>query len=217
MAFFFNLTKRAPSFNDDFVKMPGAHGPKPSLSGGLHTLTTVQDGAFISMAGNEIVTPLKGCWEIIWRDGAPSGTILFGFEIDQDYNRNDATLPKGTIYVSFNTWTSEGLKQAQSIKERSTMRANSALQKKDKELAKMTETNNVLRKARHYYNALSAAEVYSTQPNTRMKLVPSFDEVVHFEGGMYVSTTGKVWTKKLPTGKPVVLGRAKMKSISKEV
>jgi len=213
----FDLTKEAPSFNDDFVKMPGVHGPRPSLSGGLNTLKVIQDGSFISMAGIETVKPLKGCWEIIWMDGARSGALLCGFETEKDYKRNDATLPKGTVYISFNTWSSEGLKQAQETKERSTKRAMSALKKKDEELAKMAETNNVLQKARHYYNALSAAEVYFMEPNARMKLIPSSDEVVHFEGDMYVSTEGKVWTQELPSGKPVVFGTAKMKSVSKEV
>jgi hypothetical protein len=211
----FDLTKRSPSFNDDFVKMPGVHGLKPSLSGGLNTLTTVQDGSYISMSGSEFVKPSKGSWEIIWSNGSPSGSILCGFEIDQDYKRNDAVLPKGTVYVSFNTWTSEGLKHAQGIKERSTKKANTALMKKDDELAKMKETNNVLHKAFHYYNALNAAEAYSKLPNSKMKVVPSSEEVVHFGGDMYVSTKGLVWTQKLPTGKPTIFGNAHMKSVSK--
>lgn len=213
----FDLTKRAPGFNDEFVKMPGVHGPKPSLSGGLNTLTTVQDGYFVSMAGSETVKSSKGCWEIIWKDGAPSGSILCGFEIDRDYKRNDATLPKGTVYVSFNTWSSEGLKQAQDIKQRSTKRANNAKLKKDEEIAKMIETNNVIQKVRHYYNALSATEVYMKQPTARMEVVPSSDEVIHFEGDMYVSTKGQVWTRNHPTGNPIILGTARMDSASKEL
>jgi len=213
----FGLTKRPPSFNDDFVKMPGLHGPKPSLSGGLNALTTIQHGSFISMAGNEVVKPSKGCWEIIWSNNAPSGSMLCGFEIDQDYKRNDATLPKGTVYVSFNTWTSEGLKHAQNIKERSSKRASEALEKKHEELAKMRETNNPLEKARHYYNAMSAAEVHAKQPNDqKMKVIPSSEEVIRIEEDMYVSTNGQVWTQNLPSGRPVVLGTARMKSFSKD-
>lgn len=213
----FDLTKQTPSFKNDFVKMPGWHGPTPSLSGGLNALTTVQDGSFISMAGSEIVKPLKGCWEIMWRDGAPSGSLLCGFEIDKDYKRNDATLPKGTVYIAFNTWSSEGLKKAQDFKDRSSKKANNALQKRKDEIAKMKETSNVLEKARHYYNALSAAEQYTKEPNSKMKLVPSSDEVIHFEGSMQVSTKGQVWTQNLPGGKPILLGSARMKSVPKEI
>jgi len=213
----FDLSKEAPTFNNDFVKMPGLHGLKSSLSGGLNSLNTVQDGSFISMTGIETVKPLKGCWEIIWKEGAENGSILCGFETEKDYKRNDATLPQGTVYVSFNAWSSKGLKQAQDTKKRTTKLANDALHKKHEELAKMAETNNMLQKARHYYNALSAAEAYSKQPKARMELIPNTDEVVHFEGDMYVSTNGHVWTQDLPTGKPSVLGTANMKLMSKEV
>jgi len=213
----FDLTKQTPSFKNDFVKMPGLHGPTPSLSGGINTLATVQDGSFISMAGSETVKPLSGCWEIIWRDGAPCGSLICGFEIDQDYKRNDATLPMGTVYVSFNMWTSEGLKQAQDYKDRSSKKANSAQQKRIEEIEKMRETTNVLEKARHYYNALSAAEEYTKQPISKINLVPSSDEVLHFEGNMQVSTKGTVWTQNLPDGKPITLGSARMQSVSKEI
>jgi len=213
----FDLSKHTPNFDDEYVKMPGVHGPKSSTSGGLKTLNIVQDGSFISMAGCETVTPTKGCWEIIWKEGAKNGSLLCGFETRKDYNRNDATLPQGTVYVSFNTWSSEGLKQAQNFKERSSKRATNALQRKDEELAKMAETTNMLQKARHYYNALSAAEEYSKQPNARMELIPNTDEVVLLKGNIFVSTNGHVWTQDLPTGKPTVLGTAKMKLIPKEV
>mmetsp|Transcript_5772 Transcript_5772/g.14419 ORF Transcript_5772/g.14419 Transcript_5772/m.14419 type:complete len:279 (-) Transcript_5772:241-1077(-) len=212
----FDLTKQIPNSNDEFVKMPGVHGPKPSSSGGIKTLNIVQDGSFISMAGCETVKPMKGCWEIIWKEGAKSGSLLCGFETGKNYNRNDATLPQGIVYVSFNTWSSEGLKRAQELKERTSKRANGALQRKDEELAKMAETTNVFQKALHYYNALSAAEVYARRPHARMELVPNTDQVAHFKEDMYVSTNGHVWTQELPSGKPSVLGTAKMQLISND-
>ena len=213
----FDLTKNVPSSENDFVKMPGVHGSMPSLSGGLHSLSIVQDGSFISMEGNKVVKTFKGCWEIVWRDGDPAESLLCGFEIDQDYKRNDATLPKGKIYISFSAWTSEGLKKAQNNKERSMMRANTALKRKDEELAKMAETNNLLRKALHYRNAVSATEEYYMEPNTRMKSIPSSEETVHFEGDLFVNTKGQVWTNDLPFGKHVILGTASLESAKKEV
>lgn len=213
----FDLTNQTPSFKNDFVKMPGLHGPTPSLSGGLNALTTVQDGSFISMAGSEAVKTSNGCWEIVWRDGAPSGSLICGFEVDQDYMRNDATLPMGTVYISFNMWTSEGLKQAREHKDRTSKKANNALQKRREEIEKFRETTNFLEKARHYYNAMHAAEAYSNQPTKKMNLVPSPDEVLHFEGDLQVSTKGTVWTQNLPGGKPITLGSARMKSVSKEI
>jgi len=213
----FDLTKRVPSFeNEDFVKMPVSHGPFPQLSGGLHALTNIGVGSFTSMAGHEIVKLSKGCWELTWRDGAPCGSLLYGFEIDQDYKRNDATLPKGTVYISFSTWTTKGLKRAQKIKENKAECARKALQKRDEEVEKMTTARNVFEKAHHYFNAMSAADdAYSQPVNSRMRSVPNSDEVIEFEGDMHVSTKGKVWTQKLPVGKPIIVGAARMTSVPK--
>eukprot|EP00537_Pseudo-nitzschia_pungens_P013918 CAMPEP_0172397498 /NCGR_PEP_ID=MMETSP1061-20121228/30948_1 /TAXON_ID=37318 /ORGANISM="Pseudo-nitzschia pungens, Strain cf. pungens" /LENGTH=137 /DNA_ID=CAMNT_0013129695 /DNA_START=117 /DNA_END=530 /DNA_ORIENTATION=- len=137
--------------------------------------------------------------------------------MDQAYKRNDATLPKGMIYASFSTWTAEGLKQAQDFKERSTQRANKALKKKDEELLKMKETNNLLQKGLHYYNALCAADDYFMEPNTKMKGVPSNDEVAQFEGDMFVSKNGKVWTQNSPRGKGVLLGTVSLELMNKDM
>jgi len=212
----FDLTKRVPSLENDFVKMPGSHGPFPQLSGGLHALTNIGVGTYTSMAGHETVKLSKGCWEIVWRDGAPCGSLLYGFEIDRDYKRNDATLPKGTVYISFSTWTTKGLKRAQEIKDNKAKCARKAMQKRDEEVEKMAKARNVFQKAHHYFNAMSAADDANSQPlSSRMKDVPSSDKVIHFEGDMHVSTMGKVWTQDLPFGKPILLGAARMKSIPK--
>jgi hypothetical protein len=213
----FDLTKTTPSSENEFVKMPGVHGPLPKLSGGIHGLNLVQDGSFVSMDGNTIVHAQKGCWEIVWKDGSPTGTLLVGFEIDREYKRNEIALPKGKIYLSFSIWTSEGLKEAQNNKERCLTRADVILKEKDEELTKMTETGNVFEKALHYYNAVSAVEKYYMEPVKKMNMVPNEDEVVPFDGNSFVSTKGTVWTQDLPRGQPTILGNASLKSVLKEV
>ena len=47
------------------------------------------------MNGSENVNAMKGGWEIIWKKDAPAGSLVAGFEIDRDYQRNAATLEKG--------------------------------------------------------------------------------------------------------------------------
>ena len=213
----FDLMRHAPSSNTDFTEMPGRQWPRASFTGGLRMLNIVEDGSFVSMRGKEIVKPLKGCWEIIWREGDPSGSLYCGLEIDQAYKRNDATLPKGMVYISFNTWSSEGLKKAQATKERSTERADMALKHKQEELSKMAETNNILQKGLHYYKALCAVDEYLMEPNLKMRGVPSDEEVVHFGGDMHVSKIGKVWSQDNPKGKPVTIGTVGLELISKEM
>ena len=213
----FDLTKTTPSSENEFVEMPGVHGPLPKLSGGIHGLNLVQDGTFVSMDGKTIVHAQKGCWEILWKDGSPTGTLNVGFEIDREYKRNDIALPKGKVYLSFNIWDSEGLKEAQNKKELCLTRADVILKEKDEELVKMTETGNVFAKALHYYNALSAVDKYYSSPVKKFKLVPNEDEVVPFDGNSFVSTKGTVWTQDLPRGQPTMLGSASLKSVPKEV
>ncbi|VEU37576.1 unnamed protein product [Pseudo-nitzschia multistriata] len=210
----FDLTKHTPKSTDDFVKMPGAHGPPQLryLSGGVHTLSVVSNGSFVSMAGSEIVEVLKGCWEIIWKDGDPSGSLLCGFEVDQDYKRNDAILPKGNVYVSFNAWTSEGLEQAQQRKTRIMKLATTALEKKQEELDMMKKTSNLIQKAIHFYNAINAVEDYTLLPVKTVESIPDPDSVVHFKGDLFLSTKGMVWRRDDSNGKPTVIGNALMNS-----
>lgn len=209
----FDLTKHAPTSTNDFVKMPGANGTPQlrSLSGGIHTLSVVNDGSFISMAGSNTVKTLKGCWEIIWRDGEPSGSFLCGFEVDQDYKRNDATLPKGIVYITFSAWTSESLKEEQDKKKQVADLATITLKKKREELDKISETNNLIQKALHYYNASNAAEQYSMLPIAKMESVPGPADVIRLEGDLYISTKGTVWTQSQPNSNQIKLGNAQMK------
>jgi hypothetical protein len=213
----FDLTKTTPSSGNEFVKMPGVNGPLPKLSGGIHGLNLVQDGSFVSMDGNTIVHAQKGCWEIVWKEGSPTGSLVVGFEIDQEYKRNEIALPKGKIYLSFSIWTREGLKEAQNNKERVLSLADVMLKEKDEELIKMTETGNVFEKVLHYYKAVSAVEKYSMEPVKKMNMVPNEDEVVPFDGNSFVSTKGTVWTQDLPRGQPTIIGNASLKSAPKEV
>ena len=54
----FDLSEHAPTSNDQHIKMPGAHGPHPSLSSGIRRLTTIKNGSFISMNGSEVVNAI---------------------------------------------------------------------------------------------------------------------------------------------------------------
>jgi hypothetical protein len=204
----FDLMEDPASSKSDFKSMPGNYWPRSSFTGGLHAMNTVEDGVFVSMNGNTVVKPLKGCWEIIWREGDPGGYLYCGLDIDQEYKRNDATLPKGNIYVSFSVWSAKGLKEYQDRKERSQERANSALKKKSDELAKMAETTNLFEKGLHYYNALCAADAYLMEPKKMMKFVPSTEDVLEFADDMYIGKTGSVWVQDSPHSKVAVLGAA---------
>jgi hypothetical protein len=201
---------------EQHVKMPGFNGPHPNLSAGLRRLNLVEEGSFISLMGKQFVKALNGCWELVWKENSPAGNLICGFEVPEDAKRNDAMLPKGKVYLSFPIWTKETLEQMQAEKERIMKLANQALAEKDEELAKMQETGNLLMKALHYRNAYAAAERYFMHPVSRMKLVPSKDEVIPFQDDLLVTTTGTVWTKTFPNGKQKLLGAAVLKQAPME-
>ncbi|KAG7365125.1 hypothetical protein IV203_038328 [Nitzschia inconspicua] len=204
-----DLMNESPS--DKHVKMPGFNGPHPNLSAGLRRLNLVEEGSFISQLGQQFVKALNGCWELVWREGAPAGNLICGLELPEEVQRNGAVLPKGRIYITFPVWTKETLEQMQMQKDKIMDLASQALAEKDAELAKMQETGNILQKALHYRNAYAAAEKYYIQPKKQFESVPSKDEVIPFQDDLLVTTKGTVWTKILPNGKQVLLGAANLK------
>lgn len=86
-----HLAQRPPA--EGHVKMPGTHGPHPELSAGLRQLDFVEDGQFVSLSGVKHVTGKKGSWEVVWKNDAPAGSLICGFELPESYARNDAHLP----------------------------------------------------------------------------------------------------------------------------
>eukprot|EP00978_Attheya_sp_CCMP212_P010024 scaffold24007_cov49-Attheya_sp.AAC.3 len=177
-------------------KMPGVDGPHPELSSGARALNLLQFGSFISMNGLEQVELENGCWEMVWRDGAPAGSLVCGFDLLHEAKRNDASLTPGKVYMTFPIWTEEGLTEAQDIKKQKEAIFKKHLDEKDLQLEMMQETSNVLMKALHYRNAAAAAEKMWMTDLKNIKMVPSNDEVIHLEkNGLLLTTKGLVWRK----------------------
>eukprot|EP00980_Cylindrotheca_fusiformis_P004059 scaffold880_cov132-Cylindrotheca_fusiformis.AAC.55 len=202
----FDLFKDAPV--SEHVKMPGINGPHPKLSSGVRRLDIIEGGHYISLKGMETIKTSKSCWELNWKKDSLAGALVCGMEILEDYERNEATLAKGRIYLSFPVWHQEGLDSARSEKERVTKNAEEALQLKNEEMSKYQETNNPIMKALHYRNAYAAAETYFLQPIKQMEMVPAEDEVLELQDDLFLTTKGLIWSKALPAGHQVLLGSA---------
>jgi len=77
--------------------MPGTH---PDTSGGVGKLQVVKNGHFIDLTGTVTAKFADTAnWELVWRQDAPSGTLLCGLDLQEDAKRNSAVLPKGRIYL----------------------------------------------------------------------------------------------------------------------
>ena len=201
---------------NEHVAMPGKNGPHPKLSSGIRHLELVEEGSFVSLMGTQVVKALKGCWEMVWRKDSPAGALLCGFEIPEEYKRNDATLSKGRIYMSFPVWTKETLAFAQSEKERILKTAQEFIDMKNEALEKVQAASNPLMKALHYRNAYAAAEKVTMMPVNRIKEVPGPDEVVEIQDNLFLTTKGLVWTKVLPRGQQELLGTANLSPVAVE-
>lgn len=202
--------------NYDHVAMPGKNGPHPKLSSGIRKLDLIKEGQFINLGGSQLVKAVKGCWELVWKKDSPAGAFLCGFEIPEEYKRNDASLPSGRIYLSFPVWTKETLAHAREQKKQILEAAAEALKEKDEELKKYQEHPNPLMKALHYRNAYAAAEKYWLQPVKAMEMVPEENEVLELQNDLFCTTKGLVWSKSLPRGMQTLLGTANLTPVPQE-
>ena len=81
----------------------------------------VKDGKFVDITGSKTVTLEHGVWEMIWRNNAKAGeptvyyfalfgycvlieyiyagALICGFDVPEEVKRNEASIPKGKMYV----------------------------------------------------------------------------------------------------------------------
>lgn len=132
----------------------------------------------------------------VWREGAPAGVIVCGFNLDGDVKRGDATLPKGRVYLSLPVWTRDGLTDKQAYKAEKIAEAEQHKIDQAADIAKMQATSNPLMKALHFRNAVAASEKIS---NSGVKglvaAVPDDEDVMPIGKDLVMCTKGTVWTK----------------------
>lgn len=190
--------------------LPGANGPDPNSSTGAKNLSIQQAPYYINTGGMNQVHLEEGCWELAWKEGAPSGSLVCGFHHTEEVKRNEAILPKGRIYMAFPVWTKETLAEAQERKRDIERRARQHIQDKDEELTKMQSTSNPLMKAWHYRNAAAAMEKYFVCGVDTAKMIPLDRDVMALQDNLVLNTKGTVWTKHEDFfgGKHALLGTA---------
>ena len=131
-----------PPTNEHVVGMPGKNGPHPKVSSGIRRLDVIDGGHFISQKGIEHIEATKSAWEVNWKKDLPAGALVCGFETPCEYNRNDAVLPKGRIYLSFPIWNEEGLAFAREQKAYVNKAAKEAQKERDEEIEKYRVSNH---------------------------------------------------------------------------
>jgi len=179
----------------NYPKLPGVNGPNPHLSSGSRKIKVHQEGSFIGMNGETKVRTLSGCWEMIWRNDAPAGSVICAFDLPETYKRGDAMLEKGPLYITFPVWTRGGLSEAQEDKRNVEERLAVVKKKLDAASEKMNETQNPIMKALHFREACQAHEERSFIHTEKAASVPWDDEVEPLNENLLLTTKGLVWSK----------------------
>jgi hypothetical protein len=184
-----------PADSDEHTTLPGADGEHAKLSTGHRRLDLISEGHFINLQGTQKVKMTKGCWEMCWRDDKPAGTLICGFDLPEDYQRNDAILPQGELYVSFPLWTRGGLKIGQEEKRKVELEMETYLEARDEALVAFDATENPIMKAIHLRNAFSATDKYNGIDRHTLETIPMDHQVFEIQDDILLSEKGLIWTK----------------------
>mmetsp|Transcript_34479 Transcript_34479/g.63715 ORF Transcript_34479/g.63715 Transcript_34479/m.63715 type:complete len:304 (-) Transcript_34479:484-1395(-) len=198
------------------VTLPGIDGPHPKVSSGPRVLHTINEGMFVTMNGMHTLDLRDGCWELVWRDEAPAGTIIVAFDHPEEARRNEhsSALPKGRVYVSFPVWNRELLTEQQIRKADVLRDAKEHSEELKLHLEKMKETKNPLMKALHFRNAAQAHERLDYSGHRTVAEIPDDADVTPVGGNLVMCREGTVWTKdgSFLGGNHALLGRATVKT-----
>ena len=190
------------------LKMPGIDGPLPQLSSGLFSLQLVNPGSYVDMKGRQSVFLENSIWEMCWSDGAPSGSVVFGFTVPQDYTRNDASLWSSlTYFCTLPVFSRDGLCELQHDKMRMMEEVDRLEKIRKYAVSKADATFNPLIKAAEYSKAMDATERLSYYDLQRLELIPSDKEVFSISPSLLLANTGQIWSR-CSSGKRLVHGKA---------
>lgn len=191
------------------IPMPGANGPHPKVSSGIKELQVKTQAWFTSMTGREIVDMKEGCWEIVWKEGAPAGALICGIDVAKEAARNGAKLPAGKLYMSFPLWTREGLAAQQARRDSLLVRAQSHLDERDRQLELYKDSNNLFAKAMHYRNAWHEVDMFLLTGYREVdRMTPNPEDELELNDSLVLAKTGTLWVKEIMNNK--LMGTAQL-------
>lgn len=63
------------------TRLPGANGPSPQLSSGVHVAHIDEQPFYVNLDGQQTVELEDVCWEIVWKDTSPHGYLFCGLQV----------------------------------------------------------------------------------------------------------------------------------------
>ena len=182
--------------DEDRMQLPGDTGPFSECTTGALVLSVVSPGSYISMKGEEHVECEPGaCYQICWVAGRPAGHMVFGFTLPKAYQRNQAHLPEGPLFLSFPVWSKEGLEYGQNLKNEVLEEIAMYTQKWNEELDKYQAVRGrnpimgMLHKHLAHVYATKCDELYDYSLET----IPEDGDCIVMQEDLLISKRGLIW------------------------
>ena len=95
-----------------------------------------------------------------WPKEKPSGSLVLGFELPQDYrrNKNGAIFPTGNIFLRFPVWSKDSLEYGKTERERILSEYQKLVAEQEKALHVHNSSRNPIEKMVSFRNAIIASE-----------------------------------------------------------
>ena len=106
----------------------------------------LKEGTYSSLQGVQCVSFDNSSWQMIWNKDKSIGTLVLGFHLFETVQRNDATLPTGNVYLSFNMFHASSLQEFKKRQEEYTLDLQNYYSYQAKSMEDMQATSNVFRK-----------------------------------------------------------------------
>lgn len=154
------LQKSLPRGKEEEAMLPGANGWCKSISSQRRSMELIKSGNFINMKGQQNINMFRPSWELIWPEETPSGSLVMGFELPEDYSRNEhsTTFTSGNICIRFQVWSKSTLAYGQAERHRLVSEHDRLCREKEESLDLFNECQifNPIQKVLHLRHAVIA-------------------------------------------------------------
>jgi len=201
--------KSLPKGEEDYTMLPGANGWCKNISSQRRCMKLLQPGSFIDMKGEQHIDVYRPSWEMIWPQETPSGSLVMGFELPQDYSRNEysTTFTSGNIYLRFPIWSKLTLAFGQAKRQSLVVEHDRLYQQKKEALDLCNECRfNPIHKMFHLRHAITIDDkledtikaLEAAGPDLSSERGGEYNKnmVMKLKDNLYVSKVGLIYRQK---------------------
>ena len=156
-------------------------------------------GQFSSLKGTQFVEFENSCWQLVWKENEPIGTLVLGFHLFDEKKRNDARLKSGNVYLTFCIFEQKAMTWFQERQNEYSFQMEAYFQNQAKSLESINSTNNVLKKLWYFKTMTDRYNQIMDMKEKFDKEVPTVESIggllVGINENLLVSAKGQVWYK----------------------